>query len=212
MPSPLTRPPVNRPSADTLGVPAVSGPRSWVQTERRAHEAWARLAVTNPRAAALLHTLIARMGDRNAVVISRATLAQLMGASEATVKRAVADLRAARWIDTVQLGGKGGINAYLVNSQVAWGQPRDQLHLATFTATVVANAQDQPPDYLEHRELRRIPVVFPGEAQLPTGPGEDPPSQPPLGGLEPDLPALCAPDVAERAELEAAGQQRLLAD
>ena len=43
---------------------------------------------------------------------------------------------------------------------------------------------------LDHHELRRIPVLFTGERQLPVGPGEDPPSQPTLPDLEPDLPAL----------------------
>jgi hypothetical protein len=37
-------------------------------------------------------------------------------------------------------------------------------------------------------ELRRIPVLFPGEQQLPTGDGLPPPSQPSIPGLEPDLP------------------------
>ena len=46
---------------------------------------------------------------------------------------------------------------------------------------------------------------MPGERQLPTGPGEDPPSQPAIDGMEPDLPSL-------QAELEKRGQQRLLED
>lgn len=158
-----------RASQRPLGVRATSGPRLWVQTERAAHEAWARLSVSNPRAAALLHTLVARMGDRNAVVVSRKTLADLMQVSEATVKRATQDLCRGRWIDVVQLGGGGGVNCYVVNSQVAWGQPREQLHLAQFSATVVANAAEQPKDALNHRELRRVPVLMrQGELRLST--------------------------------------------
>lgn len=130
------------------------------------------------------------MGERNALVVSRSTLAALMGCSEATVKRAIADLRADNWIEVAQVGGKGGVNAYLVNSTVAWGQPRDKLHLAHFTATVVVNAAEQQPGALEHRDLRRIPVLYAGERQLPSGPGEEPPSQPAIEGIEPDLPAL----------------------
>lgn len=147
----------------TLGIGATYGRKKWVQTERTAHEAWARLAVLNPSAAALLHTLVARMDDRNALVVSRKTLAALMGCSEATVKRSTKALLQARWIDVVQVGGKGGVNAYLVNSTVAWGQKRENLHLASFSATVLANAEEQDAP-LEHRELRRIPVLVPGEA------------------------------------------------
>lgn len=180
---------------------------TWVQTERAAHEAWAQLVRTNGRAAALLHVLVANMDNQAAVVASRATLAQLVGYSEATVKRAVADLKSDRWIEVVQLGGKGGVNAYVVNSRVAWADSRDKLGRATFRATVVTTKAEQT-DGIETAALRRIPTLYPGERQLPTGPGEAPPSQPSIEGLEPDLPAIQG-DAAERAELEAKGQLRL---
>lgn len=172
-----------------------SAPRSnsrtstWVQTERAAHEAWAQLVRTNGRAAALLHVLVANMDSQAAVVASRATLAQLVGYSEATVKRAVADLRADRWIEVVQLGGKGGVNAYVVNSRVAWADSRDKLGRAVFRATVVTTKAEQT-DGIDTSVLRQIPTLYPGERQLPSGPGGQPPSQPALDGLEPDLPAV----------------------
>ena len=90
---------------------SVNSKKTWVQTERAAHEAWAKLAMKNSSAAGLMHVLVAQMGDQNAVVASRAVLAKLIGASEATVKRAVAVLKEDRWIETIQLGGKGGVNA-----------------------------------------------------------------------------------------------------
>lgn len=169
--------------------PAKSTRSTWVQTERAAHEAWAQLVRTNSRAAALLHVLVANMDSQAAVVASRATLAQLVGYSEATVKRAVADLKADRWIEVVQLGGKGGVNAYVVNSRVAWADSRDKLGRAAFRATVVTTRAEQT-DGIETTPLRRIPTLYPGERQLPDGPGEDPPSQPAIPGLEPDLPAI----------------------
>jgi len=128
------------------------------------------------------------MGPQNAVVISQALLAELMGCSVETVKRAVRDLVAERWISVVRLG-KGKEAAYVVNDRVAWGQSRDKLHLSKFTAAVVADLKDQDEALLGSGDLRRIPVVYPGERQLPTGPGLEPPSQPNLDGLEPDLPA-----------------------
>lgn len=179
-----------------VGTPApVPAPRrgaSWVQTERAAHEAWARLSMANPRAGALMHLIVARMGPGNALVVSQKVLAAMMGCHERTVRRAVADLVAERYIQVVQLGHAGTVNAYVVNSAIAWGQARDQLHLATFTATVLASADEQTPEALNCGALRRIPVLFPGERQLPTGPGEDPPSQPSIEGMEPDLPSLPA--------------------
>lgn len=183
---------------------------TWVQTERAAHEAWATLVRTNQRAAALLHVLVAHMDHQAAIVASRATLAQLVGYSEATVKRAVSDLRADCWIDVIQLGGKGGVNAYVVNSRVAWADSRERLGTAAFTARVLARQVEQDLPEIA-APLRRIPTLYPGERQLPSGAGEQPPSQPGLDGLEPDLPALTG-DEADRAELERRGQTRLIAD
>ncbi|MEZ7525968.1 helix-turn-helix domain-containing protein, partial [Burkholderia vietnamiensis] len=112
-----------------IGVPARHKPGQWVQTERKAHEEWAMLALRKPVAGALLHKLVAQMGYQNAVVVSQKVLAQMLGVHERTVRRAVADLVAERWIQVVRLG-KGKEAAYIVNDRVAWGQPRDQLRLS----------------------------------------------------------------------------------
>lgn len=201
-----------------IGVPAKHQPGRWVQTDRAAHEAWAGLIGRKPRAAALLHHLVAQMGHQNAVLVSQKTLAKIVGSSLDTVKRAIADLVAEKWIQVVKINGPGTVAAYVVNDRVAWGQPRDQLRLSVFSAAVVADAEDQDPETLERGDLRRIPSLFPGERQLPSGSGESPPSQPSLPSFEPNLPALSsasAPpppgtDAAIRAELEAKGQARLV--
>jgi len=69
----------------------------------------------------------------------------------------------------VQIGGKGGVNAYVVNSRVAWADKRERLPNAIFTATVLARRDEQ--DSIEATPLRRIPTMYPRERQLPTGPG-----------------------------------------
>ena len=173
-----------------LGSPPVteSKKQTWVQTERASHEAWADLVRTHASAASLLHILVAHMDHQAAIVVSRATLAELAHCSEATIKRAVATLKAERWIEVVQIGGKGGVNAYVVNSRVAWADKRDRLPGAMFTATVLARQSGQ--ESIEDTPLRRIPTLYPGERQLPSGPGESPPSQPAMDGLETDLPAI----------------------
>lgn len=153
-----------------LGSNPLSGSKkqTWVQTERASHEAWADLVRTNARAATLLHVLVAQMDQQAAVVASRATLAALTQCSEATTKRAIATLKAERWIEVVQLGGKGGVNAYVINSRVAWADSRDRLPGAIFTATVIASTVEQ--EHIDDVPLRRIPTLYPGERQLPTGP------------------------------------------
>ena len=172
-----------------LGTP-VQHKGQWVQTERKAHEAWAALISTKPRAAQMLHHLVANMGHQNAVVISQKTLAKLMGVTDRTVRTATRDLVAGRWISVAKLNGPGTVSAYVVNDRVAWGQPRDQLRLSVFSAAVVVDYEDQDESLLGHGDLRRIPTLMPGERQLPAGPGEKPPSQPAFDGWDPDLPAI----------------------
>jgi hypothetical protein len=172
-----------------LGAPHQGTSEAFVMTARVAHEAWAELSVAKPRAAALLHQLTAKMGHQNALVVSQKTLAKMLKVTDRTVRAAVKDLVDGHWITVVKINGPGTVCAYVVNDQVVWGQPRDQLHLSIFSAAVIADRADQDPDQ-ETVELRRIPTLYSNERQLPTGPGMDPPSQPAIGGLEPDLPAL----------------------
>ncbi|WP_340070673.1 helix-turn-helix domain-containing protein, partial [Klebsiella pneumoniae] len=89
-----------------------------------------------PRAAMLLHHLVAQMGHQNAVVVSQKTLAKMMGVTDRTVRAAITDLVAERWVSVVKLNGPGTVSAYVVNDRVAWGQPRDQLRLSVFSAAV----------------------------------------------------------------------------
>jgi hypothetical protein len=168
-------------------------PGQWVQTERKAHEIWASFCMKKPTASAVLHHLVAQMGYQNAVVISQKTLAKLLGVTDRTIRTAIGDLVADRWIQVVRIG-KGKESAYVVNACVAWGQPRNQLSLSVFSAMVVADISDQDTATLESINLRRIPVLYPHEKQIPTGDGLAPPSQPSLEGLESDLPHILQED------------------
>jgi len=166
-------------------------PGSWVQTERKTHEQWAALMRRSPRAAELMHLLVARVGPHNAVVASQKTLAKLMQRHVNTVAAAIKDLHAGNWIEVRQVGDRGTVNAYIINDRVAWSGPRDGLRYSLFSAAVVVSDEEQP-DRAElglQTPLKQLPRMFPGERQLPSGPGEEPPSQPCLDGLEPDLPA-----------------------
>ncbi|HHU7165614.1 TPA: hypothetical protein ACULG7_005102, partial [Escherichia coli] len=86
--------------------------------------------------------------------------------------------------------------------------------MASFTARVLADRDEQQA--IDDAPLRRIPTLMPGEQQLPSGPGEEPPSQPAFPGLEPDLPHIDMEtgevldgDMQTRVALEQRGQQRL---
>jgi DNA-binding transcriptional MocR family regulator len=132
-----------------------------------------------------MHHLVANMGHQNAVVISQKTLAKMVGCHVNTVNRALSDLEADNWIQVVQIGQTGSVNAYVVNSAVAWGETRDQIgRLSVFHASVVADAEDQPAGRLDRPELRKLPIIYPPEEAFPVGEGE-PGAQIALPGLEP---------------------------
>lgn len=162
--------------------------KGWVQTERAAHEEWADLAIRKPIAAAVLHKLTAYIGDQNAVVIPQRVLADMLGVTDRTIRNALTVLAAERWIQIVRIG-RGKEAAYVVNDKVAWSGPRDGIRRSIFSARIIAAEEDQEPLTLDASPLRRIPALYPGERQLPSGPGLPPPSQPSFDGLEPDLPA-----------------------
>ena len=167
--------------------------RYFAQVERAALEQWSALIGRQPTAGQVLALLVANMGSQNAIVISQAVLAKLTGKSLATVKRALLTLQAERWIQAVALG-KGKEKAYVVNSRVAWGQPRKQLVLSKFDAAIVANRDDQDALALDEAPLRQIPTLYEGEHQVPHGPGADPPAQMLFEGMGPDMPTRDLPN------------------
>jgi hypothetical protein len=161
----------------------------FVQTDRSAHEAWARLGVKHPAASALLHLLVANVGECNAVVASHKVLAKLMGSSPSTVKRAMNTLAEGNWIEVQQIGANGTVNAYVLNSRVAWTEGRDRLRYARLQAEVLLAEDEQAAGELDKDKatLHHLPRI--GELQIPAGAGLPPISQPSFPGMEADLPA-----------------------
>jgi hypothetical protein len=190
---------------------------TWVQTERAAHEAWSRLIAKAPMAARLAHVLVAHMSPtNNAVVASQATLGELMASPgerpvhRNSVRNAINILVSERWIEVVQIGGKGGALAYIVNSRVAWSRARSDIRYSVFSARVIVSESEQIEPLDDRPTLRQVPVLMRGENQLPAGPGEPPPSQAILDGLEPDLPFLEAQETNSQSRPENDGQGRLI--
>lgn len=173
-----------------IGRQATLPDHAFVQVPRKAMEAWAQLLARKPTAGRLLMWMTSRMGELNALVVSQKTLARVLGVSDRTIKTAVSDLTKERWIQVTKLNGPGTVNAYIVNSRVAWAQRRDDMRLSRFNAVVVADQEDQEPATLDDTPLRQIPVLFPGEKQIPVGDGLPPPSEPALPGMEADMPAI----------------------
>lgn len=164
---------------------------TWVQTERKAHEAWAILIGSKPKAAQLMHLLVANMDRKGAIVVSQKVLTEMMGCSLNTVKRSLKVLVDDNWLDVVRIGSeRGGVNVYLINRRVAWADKRENQRYAAFDARIIVSVSEQDQQTLDAaKPLRTLPHMGLREAQLPAGAGLEPPSQPSLDGLEPDLPA-----------------------
>lgn len=188
-----------------LGKRVVATPKTWVQTDRATHEAWGRLTMKSPRAAALMHHLVANMRDGNSLVVSQKTLSKLMRCSTDTVQRAAKELARDNWIEIVRLNGPGTVAGYRINSRVAWTEKREDIgRLSVFHAVVIADEEDQPEGALERKELRQVPLIFPPEEALPVGEGE-PGAQIALPGMEPVVEGRPSPvpESFERAVTEA---------
>ena len=176
----------------TVGPALATAPAgTWVQTERAAHEKWARLAINNPRASSVLHVMISNMGRHNAIIASHANLARMSGCSVATLKRCLSVLKEENWIEVRQIGPTGTACAYVINDRVAWSGARDGIRYSLFSATVLVSEDEQPDkDKLDTQPpLTKLPSLYPGERQLPSGAGLPPPSAPMIPGLEADLPS-----------------------
>lgn len=169
---------------------------TWVQTQLKAHEEWAKLAISHPRASSVLHVLLANLGRSNAVVVSQRTLATMANCSRATLQRALDTLRDGNWIEVRQIGPTGTANAYIINDRVAWYGKREGMRYSLFSATVLVSEEEQPDraELGQQPPLNMIPELFPDERQLPVGDGMAPPSQPFLPDMTPDLPARLVED------------------
>lgn len=162
-----------------------------MQTERAAHEAWAYLITRSPVAARAMHIITSQIDDQNAFVISQEALANLVKCSERRLRDAVKILAEENWIEIRRIGGRGTVNAYVVNDRVAWTGARDGIRHSLFSAKVYVPDTEQPDreELGKQAPLWRLPSVYPGEAQLPSGEGLPPVSQPNFQGMEPDLPS-----------------------
>ncbi len=177
----------------TLPVAQKSKSVTYVQTELKAHEDWGRLILKHPKAGAILHFLAGRVGQHNAVVMSHKTIADLVGISTATVTRNIKVLRENNWLEVRKVGATNSVNAYVLNSRVAWTGKLENKRFALFSANVIVSEeeQDEALGAIENQpELRKLPSLGVSEVQLPSGEGLEPPSQPSLNGLEPNLPAI----------------------
>lgn len=131
----------------------------FVQLYRSAMRAMRELALEAPMAHAVLYVLLERINERNALVASNATLCKLTGKSRATITRALAELRARNYIETLRAGN---LTVIVVNQRVAWTTDTAlRGRLAVFDARVIVSEDEQDnPRLGREPELMRLPPVL----------------------------------------------------
>ena len=132
-------------------------PADFVQITRGYLQDMRILARRNPAAHQILWLLTERMNKSNAVVMSQATMSQILGYSQSTIKRGISLLKSECWIQTLNIGTA---NAYIINSKVLWRNHSGKRY-ASFYAEVVVSAEEQSRavEEWDKIELRQLPVL-----------------------------------------------------
>jgi hypothetical protein len=100
---------------------------------------------------------IDKMGSQsNALVVSQGAVARVLGCCTKTVGRSVKRLQELQYLQVLKI--QGNSNCYVMNGDVVWKTGRDKKQYAVFTATVVAEWDDQLPEHykLWQKNLRPI--------------------------------------------------------
>ena len=97
-----------------------------------------------------------RMNRSNALIVSQARLCKVLNCHRNTVRAVIQRLEQLRYIDIVKVGVQ---NCYIVNEQVAWKTGRGKKDKAIFSATVVADWDDQLSQHFKNwtKPLQPIP-------------------------------------------------------
>ena len=134
--------------------------QGWVQTEKRAHQALAKLCISAPTAAAIIHFFTARMNrGTNAVVMSHESIAECLNVSKSAVIRSIKTLQESNFIQVLKTGKS---NVYVINQQVAWQGNRGQRY-AVFGAELLVLEQEQikPIEQLQEEAAKLMPIPAP---------------------------------------------------
>lgn len=135
-----------------------------------------------PAAFELLTLITERMSKSNALVISQATIGQILGYGRTTVHKAIRLLEDEKWLQVVKVGTA---NAYIVNSKVVWRDHSGKRYGSFFAEVMVSESeQSKTAEELDGLELKHLPILRYGETPVVDNADLPPPDQKDL--LPPD--------------------------
>jgi len=94
--------------------------------------------------------LLDKMDRRNAILISRDTLAALFNVKVLTISRWTRWCKDKKLIDVVKSGSS---NIYCVNSNLAWKAGADKKHYAKFTTEVIVSKEEQETEHNYYKQI-----------------------------------------------------------
>lgn len=114
------------------------------------------LAVKYPRAHAVLYFLVDQMDNKNAIIVSINTIAEIMGVSRQTISNAIKILKDANFIDIHKTGTS---YVYSVNNSVFWKSYQKNREYAKFSARssfLRANKMKTQRKKLKHKQPKQF--------------------------------------------------------
>lgn len=128
-----------------------------------------------PAAFELLTLITERMNKSNALVISQATIGQMLGYGRTTIHKAIKLLEEEKWMQIVKVGTA---NAYIVNSKVVWRDHSGKRYGSFFAEVVVSEEeQTKTAEDLDRLEIKHLPILRYGETPVDDGADLPPPDQ-----------------------------------
>lgn len=104
----------------------------------------------------LWNYFIDKMGSQsNALMVSQSTIAGILNVSVKTVQRAITRLEELQYIQVLKV--QNG-NCYVINSDIAWKTGRDKKTRAIFSATIVAEWDEQEAVNYERWQKNLRPI------------------------------------------------------
>lgn len=149
-----------------------------------------------PAAFELLTLITERMNRSNALVISQATIGQILGYGRTTIHKAIKLLEEEHWVQVVKVGTA---NAYIVNSKVMWADKSGKRYGSFFAEVVVSEEeQSKTVEEMESIQIKHLPIISYGSVPVDDGAELPPPDQKDL--LPPDaleFPRSASPENAQ---------------
>jgi len=118
----------------------ISKNKDFFQMSEKFGSLFRELNSKNHKAMNLLMFLLEHMNNRNALIVSRDTLSEVLNVSKPTVDRRIKFLKDNMLISIARTGSS---SVYYVNSVIAWKSSKDKRQYAQFTAEVFVSKSEQ---------------------------------------------------------------------